>query len=728
MRLFLRYTALVLYLIFLATYTSAFAQDAGEQQSDYPKTIFQTSAPWDAAYDIRSDAVMVYGARNNFEKRMESWKERGYRLQFMTGIAWGDYQDYFLGKIDGENHLHEGQMERDGDRIMHGENVPYTVPTDAYIDYINSLVEKVIDAGITTLYLEEPEFWSRAGYSETFKKKWKEYYGFDWMPQHESAEATYLSSKLKYQLYYDALEKVFDHAKEYGRKQGKDINLLVPTHSLINYSSWQIVSPEASLASLDAMDGYIAQVWSGTSREPVYYEGEEKERVFENAFLEYGSMLSMIKPTGREIYFLTDPIEDWPRTWDDYKRNYQATFTAQLLYPSVDQFEVMPWPQRIYTGTFETEDSEEEQPMPGSYATQVQVMINALNHMPASDNSVSGSHGIGALVSNSMMFQRFPTHAGYEDPQLSNFYGMVMPLLKRGVPVETVHMENLGYPESTEDLKVLIMSYANMKPMNPEVHQHLADWVEQGGVLLYYGRDEDPFQDVREWWNEDGQNADIPSDDLFKQLEIDETNVRGEFSYGAGKVVISRKDPKELVMQEGGGEAFAALVKQSYEQDAGAGPFITKNSLTLQRGPYDIVSVMDESVSSEPYRTEGPVIDLFDSTLPVLDEKVVEPGRQSLLYNLNRIEDASKPQVLAAAARVSSEEISSNLYSFTAKSPSDTRNAMRILLPAKPGSVEVLNADGQPAPEAEHEWDAASRTLLLEFDNSADGMNVSIEW
>ena len=366
--------------------------------------------------------------------------------------------------------------------------------------------------------------------------------------------------------------------------------------------------------------------------------------------------------------------------------------------------------------------------MPKSYATQVQVIINALNHMPASENKVSGSHGIGALVSNSMMFQRFPTHDGYEDPQLSNFYGMVMPLLKHGVPVETVHMENLGYPESTKDLKVLIMSYANMKPMAPEVHKHLADWVEQGGVLLYYGRDQDPFQHVREWWNNDGQNNNIPSDDLFSRLGIDEENPEGTYPYGDGKLVITRKDPKELVMQEGGGQAFVNLVQQSYEQDAGAGSLITKNSLFLQRGPYDVVSVMDESVSSAPYRVEGPVIDLFDPTLPVLEEKVVRPGHQALLYNLNRLENASMPQVLATAARVSSEEVSARSYSFTAKGPSGTQNVMRILLPGEPTKVQVLGSEQQAAAEASHQWDAASKTLLLEFENSADGKYVTIEW
>jgi len=32
-----------------------------------------------------------------------------------------------------------------------------------------SIIKRVIDAGIDAIYLEEPEFWARAGYSESFK-------------------------------------------------------------------------------------------------------------------------------------------------------------------------------------------------------------------------------------------------------------------------------------------------------------------------------------------------------------------------------------------------------------------------------------------------------------------------------------------------------------------------------------------------------------------------------
>ncbi|WP_431216233.1 hypothetical protein ACQ86N_17315 [Puia sp. P3] len=143
---------------------------------------------------------------------------------------------------------------------MHGKNMPYVVPVQSFIEYMKTaVVRRVIDAGVTTIFLEEPEFWARAGYSTPFKEEWQKFYGFPWRPQHESAENTYLSSKLKYHLYYNAIQQVSDYAKTYGRSKGKNIRVYIATHSLVNYSSWKIVSPEASLASLPGIDGYIAQ-------------------------------------------------------------------------------------------------------------------------------------------------------------------------------------------------------------------------------------------------------------------------------------------------------------------------------------------------------------------------------------------------------------------------------------------------------------------------------------
>lgn len=696
------------------------------------KTAFQTSSPWRPEIDVRSDIAIVYGAGDRpdmtFEQRVKSWRDRGYITQFMTGIAWGSYDDYFLGKWDGKNHLGDGQVTQKGDTIWHGKNIPYVVPVASFIEYMKTgVVKKVIDAGITTIFLEEPEFWARAGYSRPFKEEWQKYYGFPWRPQHESPENTYLSSKLKYQLYYNAVKEVSSYAKEYGKSKGLSIKVFIPTHSLVNYSSWKIVSPEASLASLPGIDGYIAQVWTGTSREPTYYNGLEKERVFENAFLEYGSMVSMTAPTKRKLYFLTDPIEDWPRDWQDYKQNYQATFTAKLLYPMVADYEVMPWPERIYTRPYKLANSTERVLIPRYYSTQMQVMVNALNHMPVSNNSITGSKGIGVLMSNSLMFQRFPTHNGFEDPQFSNFYGQTFPLLKLGVPVETVHMENLSYAATLKNIKVLVLSYSNMKPLSAQVHQDLTNWVKKGGVLIYCGKDDDPYQTVMEWWNTKDNHFAAPSEHLFKLLNI-KPGSEERFKVGQGTVYVIRNNPKEFVMEANAGNHFVDLVKQAYEKDAKAGKLLYKNSFYVERGPYDIVSVMDESISNEPYTINGPVIDLFDPQLPVLAKKTIAPGQQALLYNLSRVSNKKQPQVVASASRIYDEMVKPNSYSFVSKSPVNTTNSIRILLPAEPKSATLTDSKGENLADVKSSWDTASHTFFISFENSPDGTNVKISW
>ena len=692
------------------------------------KTTFQTSRGWSPFLDNRADAVMVYGVGGNpsdrltgkdsvsLEARVASWRERGYRTEFMTGIAWGSYEDYFTGGWDGAPHLDEGQKNAAGDTIWHGPMVPYIVPTRHYLEYFKQTqIKRVIDAGVDDIFLEEPEYWASAGYSESFKREWEEYYGTGWRPQDESPEATYLSAKLKYHLYYRALEEAFSYAKEYGRSLGREIRCYVPTHSLINYAQWGIVSPEASLASLPCVDGYIAQVWTGTARVPNHFNGVRRERVFENAFLEYGCMASMTAPTGRRLWFLTDPVEDWPRDWADYKRNYQATFTAQLLYPQVADYEIMPWPERIYRGFYAKSATDPERiRIPADYASMMQVMIGAAQDMPVGKARLDGPQGISVLMANSLMFQHIPIHEGYEDPQLAGFFGLAMPLLKRGVPVGITHIENLSYAATLRNVKVLLMTYSNMKPLDPEAHRLLAEWVRKGGRLIYCGRDADPFQRVQEWWNTEGNAYAAPSDHLFALLDIPAGAPEGCYACGKGTLQILRRDPKEFVLEENGDAPLLAAVSGLY------GRLETKNHFTLERGPYKLVAVLDESVSEEPFPLRGRFIDLYDPALPVCDGATVAPGSQGLYYDLRKAPRA--PAILAAASRASEIRKTGRSFSYLCKGPLETVNVTRILLPRQPQSVKVAGA------ESAYEWDAASRTCLLRFDNAPDGVAVEIRW
>ncbi len=112
----------------------------------------------------------------------------------------------------------------------------------------------------------------------------------------------------------------------------------------------------------------------------------------------------------------------------------------------------------------------------------------------------------------------------------------------------------------------------------------------------------------------------------------------------------------------------------------------------------------------------------------MLSEKIIAPGHQGFLYSLNRINNRNKPQVLAAASRIYEEKINGRSYSFLAKSPSFTQNVIRVLLPAQPTFIRLTDIDQQKLIMTKNNWDEATHTCLLQFENMSSGVNVKIGW
>jgi hypothetical protein len=270
------------------------------------RTSFQTAAAWDPTLQLPADVAMCYGVGPDLAARIKTWKDRGYIIHVMTGVSWGNYQDYLYGRFDGKRHVDEAQTDRLGQVISHGGDVYYMCPGPTFGSYLAQRVRAAIEAGASAIHLEEPEFWARAGYSEAFKRAWKTRYGRDWVPPHSSIEAQYQSSALKYALYREALKQVFDAVREDNKRTGRDIKCYVATHSLINYAHWGIVSPESSLLGVGA-DGFIAQVWTGTARTPNVYQGILRERTFETAFLEYGAMVAATRGSKGRLLLCRKP-------------------------------------------------------------------------------------------------------------------------------------------------------------------------------------------------------------------------------------------------------------------------------------------------------------------------------------------------------------------------------------------------------------------------------------
>lgn len=721
-------------------------------------TCYQESAPLMPETDFGQDFVCVYGIDPGMPERVKKFRERGYVVHLMTGIAWGNYQDYMSGEFDGREHYDEIQRSRDGSITAEFVKASgYMVPTISYTDFLIEKLKVAVDAGVVAIHVEEPEFLDDGGYSEAFRREYKLFYHEDWVPPHESVDAHYKAARLKAWLYRRAVERVSQSLREYAYvKYNRVLRFYVPTHSLLNYSQWKIMSPEGTLTDVPSIDGYKAQVWMGTSREANVYKGIYKERTFETAFLEYGVMQELVRGTGRTMWFDNDPIEDRPDyTWEDYKYNYIQTLMGSLLQPKINRFQVCPWPYRIFMGMMKyPKDQPDEMPIPEDYRTLLANIFQMLGTFGTDDYEyLHNVPQMGVFLSDTAMYQRtysddaialsdtFPKagkielqarenyEPGREQALLTGdrlkfwascafplFYGLAMPLLKGGFPIRPVQLENITrYPSYLEDYKLLVLSYEFMKPQSADINVALANYVLEGGILVYVGDASDPFHNIRSWWNSGKLCYKTPLEHLIKLLGLSEDIADGTYECGEGKFVLLRKCPSDFCVNSDEADSYSQLVGDIIGMEP------SENYISMRRGEYIVSAVMDECMSDKPLVHEGLFADMFNIDFEIINKKVLAPGEYAVLTDLSRIKEGFA--VIGTSIRVNSFDVTNN--GFTLEGCGALCNAkMRLKLPKVPVSVacEIIPAEGDAGiqkTDIAFEWNEESSTVLLSFRNNA---------
>ena len=720
------------------------------------RTCIQESAPIMPETDFGTDFVCVYGVGFGMEERIRKFRERGYVVHLMTGIAWGMYDEYFDGGWDGKDHWDETQKSRDGSRTGGDtHSTGYIVPSINYTNYLIEKLKKAVDAGVVAIHTEEPEFLNDGGYSEGFKREYKLYYHEDWIPPHESPDAFYRVAKLKAWLYRRAIERVSQELREYALTHyNRVLRFYVPTHSLLNYSQWKVMSPEGTLTDVPSLDGYKAQVWMGTSREANVFRGVYKERTFETAFLEYGVMQELVRGTGRTMWFDNDPIEDRPcYSWDSYRVNYRKNLIGSLLQPHINRFAVAPWPCRIFPPSAKyPKDDPAAVSIPEDYRTELMNIFQFLGTLETDDFSYANvMPEAGVFLSDTAMFQRsYPDDvlarreefapvgkielqgsANYEigrEKEVTGdrldfcaslafplFYGMALPLLKGGLPIRPVQLENIvRYPGYLDSYRLLVLSYEFMKPEGADVNIALAAYVQAGGTLVYVGDGFDPFHKVRAWWNTGKNHYPTPLEHLLEVLGIAGDAPDGEYAYGRGKLVLMRRSPADLCADKDLSDAYqeriAGLLKVPLD----------KNYISLRRGDYLITAVMDEGKTDEPVVHKGLFVDMLDPALPVIREKTVRPNEYAVLFDLDRIRE-KKNEILGTSIRAEEFRADANGFMFKGRG-AKCEAVVRLKLETKPSEVEatLVPAEGDSVPQeipVSFVWEEDGGTLLLSFRN-----------
>lgn len=455
-----------------------------------PRTSFQNPIGYLDTNDLKTDIAII---ADNDPVKIASLKEKGYEPHTMYGFRDGD--SYV------KDHPDEVQTTEDGTKLTCGPGSYYLVPTQNRVRKALDYFRRALEGGTRAVCPEEPEFFAIAGYSEAFKKAFQERYGRPWLDSQEPANR-WLWEVLKGDMFISILSEIYKLAQSYD----PTVKRFLLAHSPLNYTAIGIVFPHYKMLKTGLVDEVIDQTWSDMIRGPLKYAGVNKQRLVENAYLSYASAVGYAYGVVRNLWFVQDPLADNPSlSMDEYRREYEATVIGALFFPQVSQYEVMPWPVRIFGR------------IPAWYEREVMSVVQALSEMRDFDGQVDwgNPHGqVGVVIGDGAVYQRGGPYAS----DMDSFYGLMLPVLYMGYFLEIPHLDRFSEKKYLDKYKVILLSYDPQKPFSADVNEALANWVKRGGQLVMFGGG-DAFDNVDEWWKAMG--FDSPQDHLLHLLGID---------------------------------------------------------------------------------------------------------------------------------------------------------------------------------------------------------------
>ncbi len=685
----------------------AVAQTASES-TDFPRTFLRVMAGRPAPMESQAQAVLLSNADDTLLPVAQRWRAKGVQVYFNLGVNRGPYQDYVLGMWDGTPHPGEYQLAAPESRS--GSNT-VLFPTPSVIDYLTAKIAHALDCGAEAIFLEDPVFLPGADSSAAFKRAWQEDTGSDWQPPAQSARLRYAVGKQQQHLYWQALVKLFAYAKQRAQESNREVACYLATPSLLANSRRGAIGPATRGLHIPDCDGLLGMVGPEALTATSRCAGVMAVRPFENALLEYGLFANQVRGHNKQLWLQINPFEEHePISAVAAESRLRAQVTAALFYPEHWRYELPNCAAACDR-------------VPADSARHLQQMLLTIAHVlgdmqqPAAPPEAA-ERGVGILLSEAMLLQR--AAPAPSDSLLSFFHGLALPLLKHGVFVEPLVMENLHLPQYLNGYKVIFLSYSFMKPQEHEWHERLTNWVRAGGTLIFIDDGSDPYNRAAEWWRRGMFDYVLPAEHLFETLKLGYWPKPGRNPVGMGSFIYLTENPANYAQRKDAAGYLLELTGAALP----AGRKITpQNYLRLRRGPYVIAATFAESADTSAQILTGDFIDLFDPQLPHRSRICVAPGEQALLLDLAKI-DSSAARVLAASAGVMQERRLEGEYSFVVKGPVGLQARVLIFAPARQALAMASHA-GVPV-KVEIQRDGMLHWLA--FEHQAQGVMVRLNW
>ncbi|MHB1000463.1 MAG: type 1 glutamine amidotransferase family protein [Armatimonadota bacterium] len=718
-----------------------------------PHTSYLFAGPYDEPLAMPTDSVKLYSYSS-------TWADKGYspvgmmhsRMGEEPGKNTEEFQKDKDGNTWGTAHFRkdnqlidlvvgalvpglEAEMKRKhgDDTQMHADD-HYKVPTPRRTELFKGYCKDILDQGAYGVGFDEPEFWARTGYSDAFKQEWEKYYGSPWEPPHSSVDARYKADRLKSILFLNHIDAILSSAES----QNPKVTRLIASHSPLGYYRMGLIAAHHSLVNIPALQEVVAEVWN---------------LPFDAGYIEYSSMRELIRGTGKGLWFFMDPMGDSPTmSIEFYRQSFSRNLISSLMFPDVNSFEVLAWPARIYGK------------VPGDYEIIVNNAVGAMCELwRYHDGKLdAGSEGIGTFVSDSMGWQR-------ADPSISDFQGfdgLTLPFVNKGVPIHVLSLDRVTEPGYLDGMKVLLVSYDFLKPVDQAMNKALADWCKAGGSLIFVGGT-DAYNAVTDsWWRKAG--FDSPGEDLFAQLGLPIRNPKvivdaekilspsdgksstelripaqypvtmytppkganGIYSAGSeaspavwsasagkGTVVYAGVAPGYMISTKTGATWIRAMITQALSE---AGEVYKESpAFVMRRGPYTAISTLGSE-----YRLEGRYADLLSKDLAVTKNPVISANECALFIEADGRD--GNPSIIAASGRIRAKGEQKGSTSFIVQSPTNTNGIARLSSGGR--QITGVRCWTTLGAELEAKFETDGETVLLRYPNKSDGVVVKVDW
>lgn len=455
-----------------------------------PSHVFaETSSGYRPEIDLGADHIVLRAAT---DATIASWKNHGSQV-----VAIGDM---FAAPGAVPQPL---QTDVNGDSVRLQGN-PLLVPTSAAATAASDMLNLLATSKIHETALDLPGFAVRAGYSTAFREAWRTRYGSDWEPLHGSISARRRAETLKAHMLRDYAQTVLAPDRSHERA----IALPNPVAAFLN----ELNLPYSELLRLTDRPQVLGRLSMAVTGHPVSYRGFRDAEPFSLAYLQATSIAGWSRFTRKQVGAALDLLSlDARLSPDDARRWMRQQVVASFMFPQISSFSLV------------TDLEQFVGKMTSPYGVEVYAVARTAEQIAAEPvrKFDAGSAGFAILYSDSLTWQLQPPSPASPDDLL----GLCLPLVKRGVPIELLNIDQVRSTADLRDIRAIALSYDALKPKSVESQRALADWVRAGGQLLIVGGT-DPYSSAADaWWRVAGHSS--PTAALFRELGLN-VSIHGE--------------------------------------------------------------------------------------------------------------------------------------------------------------------------------------------------------